>query len=720
MLVRAALLGAALLLTSVSGAAAVVSQVVATAPLANPATVATAGGDGRVYVGTAAGGVVARIDAAGGGVLQRARPGGGRVSGLAVDPARDRLYDIGPERVLMARDATTLDVRDRLDLAAGGPPGGVPVALGVEPGSGRIVVLSDGVGGRGELLVVEPDLRIRSRVELPGAPSGLAVDPGGGRAYVTLRGRSALAMVDLARPGTIAEVQVGAEPIGVVVLVRGTGVRLVVTANRRGRDITSVEVRGDALRRLGRREVGAVPTAIAADGALPTGSEIAPRVHVSAADGGLTVFQRSDATASGLTTLERVALEGPLGAVAVDTRSHRVVAASSQAGRATLVSRFEPMLHGFSFPQTFQAPEVDLAIGSFRPPGVYGMCGGVAFTAIDTFRAGAVRPNEDEEPPTAGVVFDYVFLRLVDSITGGSPPMFARYIDHDRRGLDDVLVPFTSVVLQEGLRTVTARTAQGALPDLDRGRPVPLGVILAEGVFADPFRDHVVTAVGHFLTPGGERVIEVYDPNFPNRLSFYFTQRRIVATDRQGTPQRVIDAATGEERDLTFRGLISAADAYAARRPPWADGPVGTPRLLPGTTVRASRSGRATVTLRWTSPTSWRSLRHVDLRLSDGSGVIGTVRLDRGRTLGVVGPSGGGPSGAPGSARILRRGPVSVDLRGSRVVRTGAGGRTVTMRVVLRLRGITGRAVRLDAGATGITGNRQPPRPVGRITLPPR
>ena len=96
-----------------------------------------------------------------------------------------------------------------------------------------------------------------------------------------------------------------------------------------------------------------------------------------------------------------------------------------------LVPGFLPSTSGFAFPNTF--PHVP--VRRIGIPGVVsvpigdasnGLCGGMAFAARDYFEA-ELPPPADTEPPSAGVLFDYLVGRLFDSF--GLPLGPARYLE---------------------------------------------------------------------------------------------------------------------------------------------------------------------------------------------------------------------------------------------------------------------------------------------------
>ena len=173
---------------------------------------------------------------------------------------------------------------------------------------------------------------------------------------------------------------------------------------------------------------------------------------------------------------------------------------------------FVPSINGFAFanrwphvpPLRFRVGgpvPVELAVGD----AANGLCGGMAFAALDLWFAG-VAPDAAIEPPAEGTpAFRYLARRQVDSFELGLGP--ARFY-----------------LLGAPWRSAASRTAEILRRELPRvraglaaGQPVPIGLVHA--VSANPatlIQDHQVVAVGVEAGPApGSLSLRIYDPNLP-------------------------------------------------------------------------------------------------------------------------------------------------------------------------------------------------------------
>lgn len=164
---------------------------------------------------------------------------------------------------------------------------------------------------------------------------------------------------------------------------------------------------------------------------------------------------------------------------------------------------FLPSRHGFAFsnafpPQpaiTFSTPLGRLGIGNAAG----GLCGGMVFAVLDYWHAGVVPPAA--RPAHGEALFRFLVRRLVNSWR--LPVGVARY--------------YRWMILPDGDRGVTRRCKQAQWPaiaaELDRGVPVPLGVVTVASrkPTALPL-NHQVLAFGYEVS-GAAVTIRVYDPN---------------------------------------------------------------------------------------------------------------------------------------------------------------------------------------------------------------
>jgi len=181
---------------------------------------------------------------------------------------------------------------------------------------------------------------------------------------------------------------------------------------------------------------------------------------------------------------------------------------------------FLPSEHGFAFTNSWpSAPAVQiptrlgtLGIGNASR----GLCGGMVFAALDYWHAG-IRPPA-EQPAPGSPLYRYVVRRLIESwhIPGG----VARYYQwmNLRDGNTRVYVRGRHVHTQRGVswRTIAAGWP-GIRASLDRGVPVPLGLVTVAS--ANPLQlghNHQALAFGYALS-GSLVMLRVYDPNSGRR-----------------------------------------------------------------------------------------------------------------------------------------------------------------------------------------------------------
>jgi hypothetical protein len=152
-----------------------------------------------------------------------------------------------------------------------------------------------------------------------------------------------------------------------------------------------------------------------------------------------------------------------------------------------VTAAFLPSVHGLHFDNRWPAgTPVLLGLGDAGN----GLCGGMVFAAADLHRAG-LPPPDDRDPPAPGTpLFRYLVRRQWDSVR--------------------VLAYYRRAVLPDPLPV--RRALPRIVAALDRGRPVPLGLVTVRSF--NPLRlvrCHQVLAYGHH----GD-VLRVYDPNQPD------------------------------------------------------------------------------------------------------------------------------------------------------------------------------------------------------------
>jgi hypothetical protein len=143
--------------------------------------------------------------------------------------------------------------------------------------------------------------------------------------------------------------------------------------------------------------------------------------------------------------------------------------------------KFLPSRHGFTFDNVWPAqpavvvptPFGDVPFGKANG----GLCGGMVFAALDYWNAGRQPPAS--RPPLGTPLYSFIVRRLLESwrLPGG----VAKY--YEWMGMPDTDAPAFQLFGRPLLtrRGIAYRTISGEWPgirtELDRGSPVPLGVI---------------------------------------------------------------------------------------------------------------------------------------------------------------------------------------------------------------------------------------------------
>jgi hypothetical protein len=254
-------------------------------------------------------------------------------------------------------------------------------------------------------------------------------------------------------------------------------------------------------------------------------------------------------------------------AVAIVAALGMAAPAVAQAPEGYTMTSFDPARHSFRFANSWSTGNlsVDLPLVGRVDFGsvAYGLCGGMSFAALDTFHAKRVIPaSQTSTPPASSAMRQYIWDRQIDSLTLDGAEALRTFLDWQGKGLDDTY--FLGARVGLGLRSLTYREfIDKVKPRLDRGEPVPLGVVNVHGLAA-PWGNHQVLAIGYRRRPDNHVSYAVYDPNYPisarnpDGITFLHTSNRRQTLDPAPTSAR---AHTG-----LFRGVFRAP--YARKTPP--------------------------------------------------------------------------------------------------------------------------------------------------------
>lgn len=233
-------------------------------------------------------------------------------------------------------------------------------------------------------------------------------------------------------------------------------------------------------------------------------------------------------------------------------------------------TRFDPNVNGFGFTNRFRGGDVvaelarqdrlteltglkvpralrqltDLAAGEGFW-GIFGLCGGMSWAAIDRFRRDE-RPDGDQSiPGPDSEIFRELVAKQADSLRG-------------RKLMERCLVwqvlpdraPWW-MIWSKGVGRITVEQEWPKLRSaLEAGEPSGLVLVRAAGV-ANPSVNHQVVAIGYQVTNAGNVEIRLYDPNHPRRRPSFLLQ----PTSRSVGPRQ----STGEP----IRGFFVSSPARA-------------------------------------------------------------------------------------------------------------------------------------------------------------
>jgi hypothetical protein len=230
------------------------------------------------------------------------------------------------------------------------------------------------------------------------------------------------------------------------------------------------------------------------------------------------------------------------------------------------VTSFNPTTQGFDFTNHFS---YDLSVSvdgkKLQFSGGYGLCGGMTYAALDTFYAsngttappGPLNTFGGSVAPQSGPLYQYFVNRQYASLGGNVLLTLLKY---------EVSPQETSLGVT-GLDEMSYKAFTNQIvPAINAGHPVP--ILLLENR-ANPADDHQELVIGYFrrVNPGGQAVLEVYDPNYPDRVMYLNT-----AEKNPTLPSRTESSdMAGQNPVGSFLGFFVTNDNYSANTPYWAN-----------------------------------------------------------------------------------------------------------------------------------------------------
>lgn len=213
-------------------------------------------------------------------------------------------------------------------------------------------------------------------------------------------------------------------------------------------------------------------------------------------------------------------------------------------------TQFAPATNGYRFANYFV--NVIAKVPGVGTVQTAGRCGGMAFSALDHYGAGLTLPQfrpvdlgKTGVPPDGHPLADYIYRRQLDSFFVLSAAKFVTWS----------LAPDDSNFLTKGVARATSEDEFAKLrASIDRGTPVPLGLIVARDL-SGLGRNHQVVAYGYDVDAAAQQyTVHIYDVNWPDHeLTLTWGK------DDAGW----VESSPGKER---WRGWF--VQDFVARRPP--------------------------------------------------------------------------------------------------------------------------------------------------------
>lgn len=169
---------------------------------------------------------------------------------------------------------------------------------------------------------------------------------------------------------------------------------------------------------------------------------------------------------------------------------------------------FNPVKNGFQFANVFDNVIKIPGIGNVAFAA--GRCGGMAFSSLDYYFAGAAIPDTGTTPPTDNSSLgQFILQRQIASFFLPSAVKFFQW-----SALPDDPPPFIQPIANVSRDQEFVKLKAG----IDANQPMPLGLIAAHGLSIDQLgHNHQVVATGYDGQPGSVSKIYIYDVNFPSQ-----------------------------------------------------------------------------------------------------------------------------------------------------------------------------------------------------------
>lgn len=192
-----------------------------------------------------------------------------------------------------------------------------------------------------------------------------------------------------------------------------------------------------------------------------------------------------------------------------------------------LEKAFVPSQHGFKFINSFSGLFLPFSIpilpGLGNPSAIYGLCGGMSAGALDLFLANRPIPSVTDVPQNGTPIQRFLYKRQLDSF-GRLGEVLARFIEW--MGLPDDTPQGTQKRTLDEFAKIRTR--------LNRFAPVPIGMQYVKWSDTNQvWQNHQVLALGYQRDAQNRILLQVYDPNYPNRDDVFIEAERVPVGDGQ-------------------------------------------------------------------------------------------------------------------------------------------------------------------------------------------
>jgi hypothetical protein len=182
--------------------------------------------------------------------------------------------------------------------------------------------------------------------------------------------------------------------------------------------------------------------------------------------------------------------------------------ADAVAGRR--MTKFDPNKHGFVFPNTFQT---ELFLKDMR---FGGLCGGMAYSALDYYFANQEAPKQTYRPAVRTPLFERIYSRQQTSTMTNLDKWTELFVNPLGERSDEFF--------RWGLQKSGGGRLEELCKSIDQGNPCPLGLFKAGNGGTGPH--HQVVAYGYELGKykgdlgqnQADLKIFIYDPNHPKKM----------------------------------------------------------------------------------------------------------------------------------------------------------------------------------------------------------